>query len=158
MGSDGREQQENFKKFKLKCLEAYLYLRKQAKMVYNLTTLMLDSGIKDVHNEGLTKLFDKFSINLNDEEAEKYFLLVLEECKNALFPLITDKIHIWAAYFRKWLMSLWSVIFHIQFQFIKCPFLRVKTESTNWIDSLALNGPYSIWKPCQSLMSMSKST
>lgn len=31
-------------------------------MVYNLTALMLDSGIKDVHNEGLSKLFDKFSI------------------------------------------------------------------------------------------------
>ena len=77
MGSDSKEQQENFKKFKLKCLEAYLYLRKQAKMVYNLTALMLDSGIKDVHIEGLNKLFDKFSINLNDEEAEKYFLMVL---------------------------------------------------------------------------------
>lgn len=70
-------------------------------MVYNLTALMLDSGIKDVHIEGLNKLFDKFSINLNDEEAEKYFLMVLEECKNALFPNITDKIHIWATYFRK---------------------------------------------------------
>lgn len=46
-------------------------------MVYNLTALMLDSGIKDVHIEGLSKLFDKFSINFNDEEAEKYFLLVL---------------------------------------------------------------------------------
>lgn len=85
----------------MKCLEAYLYLRKQSKMIYNLTALMLDSGIKDVHMEGLSKLFDKFSINMNDEEAEKYFLLVLEECKNALFPSIADQIHIWATYFRK---------------------------------------------------------
>ena len=69
MGANEQEIQENFKKFKLKCLEAYLYLRKQAKLVYNLTVLMLDSGIKDVHNEGLSKLYDKFSISLNDKEA-----------------------------------------------------------------------------------------
>lgn len=30
---------------------------------------MLDSGIKDVHPEGLNKLYDKFSMNLNDKEA-----------------------------------------------------------------------------------------
>jgi hypothetical protein len=30
---------------------------------------MLDSGIKDVHTEGLNKLLDKFSINAKDEEA-----------------------------------------------------------------------------------------
>lgn len=78
MGSNEAELQENYKKYRLKCLEAYLYLRKQAKLVYNLTVLMLDSGIKDVHPEGLSKLYDKFSINLDDKEAEKYFLLVLE--------------------------------------------------------------------------------
>ena len=38
-------------------------------MFYNLSVLMLDSGIKDVHIEGLSKLYDKFSINLNDKEA-----------------------------------------------------------------------------------------
>ena len=38
-------------------------------MIYNLFYLMLDSGIKDVHMEGLGKLFDKFSINLKDKEA-----------------------------------------------------------------------------------------
>jgi hypothetical protein len=29
--------------------------------------LMLDSGIKDVHMEGLGKLFDKFSVNMKDK-------------------------------------------------------------------------------------------
>lgn len=78
MGASDIELQDNFKKFKLKCLEAYLYLRKHSKMFYNLSVLMLDSGIKDVHSEGLSKLYDKFSMNLNDKEAEKYFLMVLE--------------------------------------------------------------------------------
>jgi len=30
---------------------------------------MLDSGIKDVHNEGMSKLYDKLAITLNDTEA-----------------------------------------------------------------------------------------
>ena len=65
----GGTESDNFKIFKSKCLEAYLFLRKYSKMIYNLFYLMLDSGIKDVHMEGLGKLFDKFSINLKDKEA-----------------------------------------------------------------------------------------
>lgn len=67
----------NFKIFKAKCLEAFLYLRKHGKIVYNLVYLMLDSGLKDVHNEGITKLYDKFAVGMNDTEAEKHFLNVL---------------------------------------------------------------------------------
>jgi hypothetical protein len=70
-------------------------------MVYNLTALMLDSGIKDVHQDGLNKLLDKFQINLNDEDAEKHFLFVVEECKNAMFARINDRIHKWRDYFSK---------------------------------------------------------
>jgi len=30
---------------------------------------MLDSGLKDVHSEGLAKLYDKFAVGMNDTEA-----------------------------------------------------------------------------------------
>lgn len=30
---------------------------------------MLDSGLKDVHHEGIAKLFDKFAVGMNDTEA-----------------------------------------------------------------------------------------
>ena len=39
---------------------------------------MLDSGLKDVHTEGISKLYDKFAVEMNDTEAEKHFLMVLE--------------------------------------------------------------------------------
>jgi len=62
--------------------------------------LMLDSGLKDVHIEGISKLYDKFAVEMNDTEAEKHFLMVLEECKNAIAALLADKIHRWASHFR----------------------------------------------------------
>ena len=37
---------------------------------------MLDSGLKDVHQEGIAKLYDKFAVEMNDTEAEKHFLMV----------------------------------------------------------------------------------
>ncbi len=62
---------------------------------------MVDSKIEDVHNEGLEKLHDKFSTDKNEKDAEKYFLMVLDDCISAVFARINDRIHIWADYF-KW--------------------------------------------------------
>jgi hypothetical protein len=39
---------------------------------------MLDSGLKDVHTEGIDKLYDKLAVGMNDTEVEKHFLMVLE--------------------------------------------------------------------------------
>ena len=61
---------------------------------------MLDSGLKDVHQEGISKLYDKFAVEMNDTEAEKHFLMVLEECKKAIFAILADGIHRWASHFR----------------------------------------------------------
>lgn len=38
---------------------------------------MMDSGLKDVHTEGISKLYDKFLVEMNDTDAEKHFLMVL---------------------------------------------------------------------------------
>lgn len=78
---------------------------------------MLDSGIKDVHMEGLGKLFDKFSINLKDKEAETHFLMVLEECKNAIFGTINDGIHKWATYFKWYLNSVSKIWIFVIIEF-----------------------------------------
>jgi len=42
----GGKNSEGYKIFQKKCVEAYLYLRKYAKLILNLFHLMLDSGIK----------------------------------------------------------------------------------------------------------------
>jgi len=52
--------------FRLKCVHAYVYLRKYAKLIVNIFHLMIDSGIKDMSYEALEKLADKFYLDLND--------------------------------------------------------------------------------------------
>jgi phosphatidylinositol 3-kinase len=44
----GGKTNDNYNKFRRKCVEAYIYLRKYAKLIVNLFHLMLDSGIKDL--------------------------------------------------------------------------------------------------------------
>ena len=86
-----------------------MYLRKEyAKLIVYLFYLMIDSGIKDMSEEALEKLVEKFCLNESDEAAEKHFLGILEESVNALFAVISDRIHVWAGYFRKWSWFLQS--------------------------------------------------
>ena len=92
---------ENFKLFKRKCIDAYLYLRKYAKLILNLFQLMIDSGIKDITQEALYKMSEKFCMEENDEFAEKHFLEIIEKSTEALFPVITDAIHKWVVVFRR---------------------------------------------------------
>jgi len=86
--------------FRLKCVHAYVYLRKYAKLIVNIFHLMIDSGIKDMSYEALEKLADKFYLDLNDTQAELHFLNILDESETALFARVTDIIHKWATYWR----------------------------------------------------------
>ena len=75
-----------------------LYWRSKAKIIYNLTTLILDSDIKFLHIEKPIKLYDNFqSIRMINKQ--KNILMVLQNCNNALFSSIAEPyIHIWASY------------------------------------------------------------
>lgn len=90
-----------YEKFQKKCVDAYIYLRKHAKLIVNLFHMMLDSGINDLTYASLYKLADKFYIEESDEQAEIHFLSIVEESINALFAKINDRFHKWAAYFRE---------------------------------------------------------
>lgn len=62
----GGKDSKIYSQFRKKCAEAYIYLRKHAKLIVNIFHLMIDSGIKDMSYEALEKLADKFSLDLND--------------------------------------------------------------------------------------------
>lgn len=47
-------------------------------------------------------MYEKFRLDDSDENAEIHFLGLLEESINSLFAKMTDKLHFWASYMRKW--------------------------------------------------------
>jgi hypothetical protein len=87
--------------FLKKSIETYLYFRKYAKYITNLFFLMMDSNIKDLNNESLKKMIDKFCIDQNDENAEIHFQSKLDESINSLFGKINDKFHEWSIYWKR---------------------------------------------------------
>jgi len=52
----GGRNNDNFIKFKKKCVDVYLHLRNYSRLILNLFHLMLDSGIKDLSYEALEKM------------------------------------------------------------------------------------------------------
>lgn len=56
---------------------------------------------KDISQEALDKMVDKFSLEENEENAEKNFLEIVDASARALFPFVTDKFHEWLDYWRK---------------------------------------------------------
>ena len=83
-----------------RCVEVYKYLRKFSKLITNLVELMIDSGIKDLSQDTLNGLYDKFQLGMNEIDAEKHFLMVLDQSLNAIVGAFNDTIHIWASYWR----------------------------------------------------------
>jgi hypothetical protein len=54
---------EYYNRFLKKCMETFLYLRKKAKYITNLFYLMIDSNIRQINQESLQKMIDKFCID-----------------------------------------------------------------------------------------------
>ena len=97
----GGKDSKRYEEFKQKCVNAYWVLRDNAKVIVNMFYLMIDSGIPELNNiEMLNKLHDKFAPGFNKQQASNSLLSNLEESVNALMPVLMEKIHIWAQYFK----------------------------------------------------------
>ena len=98
MGGKGSQRYEEFKQ---KCVNAYWVLRENARLIVNMFYLMIDSGIPELNNiENLYKLHEKFVPGVSKLEASNSFLTNLEESVNALMPVLMEKIHAWAQYWK----------------------------------------------------------
>ena len=98
MGGKGSTQYEEFKQ---KCVNAYWVLRENARVIVNMFYLMIDSGIPELNDiENLYKLHEKFVPGLSKQEASNSFLTNLEESVNALMPILMEKFHAWAQYWK----------------------------------------------------------
>lgn len=93
----------HYQRFKEHCCEAYNILRKSANLILHLFQLMVDADIPDIAEDpkkSILKVQEKFKMELNDEEAGKFFQGLITESVKALFPQITETIHRWAQYWR----------------------------------------------------------
>ena len=98
MGGKGSRRYEEFKQ---KCVNAYWVLRENARVIVNMFYLMIDSGIPELNNiESLNKLHDKFVPGYSKQEASNSFLNNLDESVNALMPVLMEKLHLWAQYWK----------------------------------------------------------
>jgi phosphatidylinositol 3-kinase len=97
----GGKNNPRFEEFKQKCVNAYWVLRDNARVIVNMFYLMIDSGIPELNDiENLYKLHEKFVPGLSNDEASTSFLTNLEESINALMPVLMEKFHAWAQYWK----------------------------------------------------------
>ena len=96
----GGDKSPGYEEFKKKCVETFHKLREYAKLIINLFHLMIDSGLKDLDIKRLEILYEKFRLDVNDETAEKQFLDLIEESKDAVWSVVFDKFHIFAGYLK----------------------------------------------------------
>lgn len=87
---------EHYVKFKTYCCQAYNWLRKSAPLILNLLSLMVDAGIDELSTDPvstLAKVQEKFRLDLTDEQAEQFFLGLINDSVTALFPVLFEYFH-----------------------------------------------------------------
>ncbi|CAD6575378.1 MAG: Phosphatidylinositol (PI) 3-kinase, partial [Cyphobasidiales sp. Tagirdzhanova-0007] len=97
----GGTQSPHYLRFKSLCYTAFIGLRKNANLIINLISLMIDANIPDIKLEpdkAVSKVQDKFRLDLSEEEAIKHFESLLNE--TSAWTSVLDRIHAAAQYWR----------------------------------------------------------
>mmetsp|Transcript_4801 Transcript_4801/g.11031 ORF Transcript_4801/g.11031 Transcript_4801/m.11031 type:complete len:259 (+) Transcript_4801:1084-1860(+) len=98
-GMGGSESAE-YRQFCSLACQAFNALRKSAGLVLNLLHLMSDAGIEDLSNNPsadadgvIAKVEERFRLDLTDEQAERFFLTLINDSLSALAPRLMDVFH-----------------------------------------------------------------
>jgi phosphatidylinositol 3-kinase len=94
----------HYKRFTSYCFLSFTILRKFSNLLLNLMSLMVDANIRDIAVEpdkAVSKVQEKFRLDLSEEESIKFFQGLINESVSALFPQVMETIHKWAQYWRK---------------------------------------------------------
>lgn len=98
-GMGGLESTE-YRQFCSLACQAFNALRKNAGLVLNLLYLMSDAGIEDLSNNPsadadgiITKVEERFRLDLTDEQAERFFLTLISDSLAAIAPRLMDVFH-----------------------------------------------------------------
>ncbi|KAI8980284.1 kinase-like domain-containing protein [Pilobolus umbonatus] len=101
MGGANSQHYMNFQQY---CYTAFTTLRRNANLILNLFSLMVEANIPDIKIEpdkAVIKVQEKFRLDLSEEAAIAYFRGLISESVNALFPQIMETVHKWAQYWRR---------------------------------------------------------
>lgn len=100
----------NYKTFCQYCFITYITLRKNSSLILNLVQLMINTSIPALRTgienseaekmELLWKVEEKFMLDLNDEEAVLHFQNLIDSSVNAVLPVVIDRLHNLAQYWR----------------------------------------------------------
>ncbi|KAI8922597.1 kinase-like domain-containing protein [Entophlyctis helioformis] len=86
----------NYQKFKSYAFIAFNSLRKSANLILNLFALMVNANIPDIALEPdkvVSKVQERFRLDLNDEEAIQYLQTLIIESVGAFFPQVMEQLH-----------------------------------------------------------------
>lgn len=93
MGGVGSPHYQEFRKL---CCSAFNIFRKNASLILNLLWLMKDSGIDafkiDVEKT-MSKVEEKFRLDLDDEEADRFMIAIIDESVGSIFPAFFEMVH-----------------------------------------------------------------
>lgn len=101
--SFGGADSQNYNKFRSYCFVAYSILRRNANLILNLFELMKPSDIPDIKVDpdgAMLKVKEKFCLDMSEEEAIIHFQNLINASVNALLPLVIDRLHNLAQYWR----------------------------------------------------------
>lgn len=87
---------EYYRRFKTHCCQAYTWLRKSANLILNLLNLMVDAGIEALSSDPvavLGRVEDRFRLDLTDEQAEEFFVSLIDESLRAFAPRVMEVMH-----------------------------------------------------------------
>ncbi|KAM3161766.1 Phosphatidylinositol 3-kinase VPS34 [Lachancea thermotolerans] len=101
--SFGGAESQNYNKFRSYCFVAYSILRRNANLILNLFELMKTSDIPDIKIDpdgAMLKVKEKFCLDMSEEEAIIHFQNLINASVNALLPLVIDRLHNLAQYWR----------------------------------------------------------
>ena len=90
----------NYRTFVSLACQAFNVLRRSAGLVLNLLHLMGDAGIEDLSSNPsadvdgvIARVEERFRLDLNDEQAERYFTGLINDCLAAIAPRVMEIFH-----------------------------------------------------------------
>ncbi|CCH41615.1 Phosphatidylinositol 3-kinase catalytic subunit type 3 [Wickerhamomyces ciferrii] len=89
--------------FRNYCFVSYSILRKNSNLILNLFEMMRDSSIPDITIEpdrAVYKVKEKFCLDMSEEEAIIHFQNLINDSVSALLPMVIDRLHSLAQYWR----------------------------------------------------------
>lgn len=93
-----------YSKFRTQCYTAFLHLRRNANLMLNLFSLMVDASVPDIALEpdkAVKKVQDKLRLDLEEEEAVSYMQTLLDVSVTAVMAVLVEQLHKFAQYWRK---------------------------------------------------------